>query len=260
MNEILTSLGVALRCLLTRRIMRVMIWPLVGAIVLWAVVAGVFWGDWVQLMQRLVESRALEHVISTSVLAFVGAALAWVLVLPLYLLFVLATALIVTAVIGMPAMVSMIAERYYPELERAKGGTVAGSLWSATSATAIFVVLLILSVPLWFLVPFGGVIFPLLINGWLNTRLFRYDALAEHATPNEYRALLRECRGELYGLGLVLAALQVLPSFTLILIPVVLFFVPVFSGLAFIHLALGRLQAMRRSRLEHGPAGQVAID
>lgn len=255
MSGILTSLGVALRCLLTRRMMGLVIWPLVGAFVAWGVIAGVFWGDWIDLMQGLVQSQWLEHVLSASVLAVLGAALAWVLVLPLYLLVVLATALIITAVIGMPAMVSIIAERYYPDLERAQGGTVAGSLWSATSATLVFVVLLVLSIPLWFVVPFGGVIFPLLINGWLNTRLFRYDALAEHATPNEYRALLRSCRGQLYGMGMVLAALQVLPSLTLILIPIVLFFVPVLSGLAFIHLALGRLQAMRQSRLEAQPAG-----
>lgn len=254
MSAILEALVVAVRCLVTRRMMGLVIWPLIGAMVLWAIVAGVFWGDWLELMHRAVASQALEHVFNASVLAFVGTALAWVLLLPLFVLVVLATALLVTAIFGMPAMVAEIASRYYPELERAKGGTAHGSVWNATVTIVVYIVLMVLSLPLWFIVPFGGVALPLLINGWLNTRLFRYDALAEHATPSEFREVLQEWRGGLFGLGIVLAALQVFMSYTLILIPIVLFFLPVFSGLAFIYYTLGRLARLRAMQRDSRPA------
>ncbi|HEU0196563.1 MAG TPA: EI24 domain-containing protein [Nevskiaceae bacterium] len=254
MNEVLAALAAAARSLLTRRMIGLVVWPLIGAIVLWAIVAGVFWGDWVQAMRGLLQTHLLEQVLSASVLAFLGAALAWVLVLPLFVLIVLATALLITSLFGMPAMVREIAERYYPQLERAHGGTARGSVWNAAVAILVYLVLMILSLPLWFIVPFGGVVLPLLLNAWLNARLFRYDALAEHATPNEYRELMRDSRGGLYGLGLVLAALQLLPSATLILIPFVLLFLPVYSGLAFVHYTLGRLQRLREQQPSLQPA------
>lgn len=245
MSDIFAALAVAARSLLTRRMLGLVMWPLIGACVVWAVVAGVFWGDWVELMRHAVESPALEHVLGASVLAFLGSALAWVLVLPLFVLAVLATALVVTSILGMPAMVNAIAEHYYPQLERAKGGTAAGSVWNAMFATLVFLVLMVLSLPLWFLVPFGGFALPLVINGWFNARLFRYDALSDHASPREYRALVRSARSGLFGLGVALAALQVLMSYTVILIPFVLLFLPVYSGLAFVYYSLGQLQRLR---------------
>ncbi|TAM10651.1 MAG: EI24 domain-containing protein [Nevskiaceae bacterium] len=245
MNDILVALAVGGRALFTRRMLGLVLWPLIGACAAWGLAAGLFWGDWVGLAQRLVESPQLAGFVGSGVLAFVGSALAWLLVLPLYLLAVLATALAVTAIFGMPAMVRDIAQRYYPQLERARGGTAAGSVGNVALTLIAYLLLMLVSLPFWFIVPFGGVALPLLINGWLNARLFRYDALAEHASPAEYRVLKRQARAGLFALGCAVAALQVLMSYTLVLLPVVLLFLPVYSGLVFVYYSLGRLQRLR---------------
>jgi uncharacterized protein involved in cysteine biosynthesis len=97
--------------------------------------------------------------------------------------------------------------------------------------------------PLWFvvlpllLIPVIGVALGLLQNAWLNQRLFRYDALAEHASPEERIAILRAARGRLLALGLAVAPLS--------LVPVVNLLSPVFAGLAFTCLCLDELAALR---------------
>src|SRR5256714_15051362 len=86
--------------------------------------------------------------------------------------------------------------------------------------------------PLWPLIP-------LVILGWVNQRLLRYDALAEHADAAEMRRLFRARRGPLYFLGVLLA----LAAY----VPLVGFFAPVLFGLAFIHYLLGALAAAREA-------------
>jgi hypothetical protein len=78
--------------------------------------------------------------------------------------------------------------------------------------------------------------------GWLNQRVLRYDALAEHATSDEMQRLFSERRGALYALGAILALLAY--------VPFVGFVAPVLFGLAFIHLLLGELQLLRDAPVE----------
>jgi hypothetical protein len=94
----------------------------------------------------------------------------------------------------------------------------------------------LLSVPLWLLPPLWPII-PLVILGWGNQRLLRYDALAEHADAAEMARIFRSRRGALYLLGVLLA----LAAY----VPVLGFFAPVLFGLAFIHYLLGALATQR---------------
>ena len=80
--------------------------------------------------------------------------------------------------------------------------------------------------PLWPLIP-------LAILAWVNQRLLRYDALAEHADAAEMPRMFRERRGALYLLGFLLALLAY--------VPFVGFIGPVVFGLAFIRYLLGAL-------------------
>jgi CysZ protein len=97
-------------------------------------------------------------------------------------------------------------------------------------------VLAVVTLPLWLFPPLWPLI-PLLIMAWVNQRLLRYDALAEHAERHEMAAVFRERRGALYLLGLFMA----LAAY----VPVVGFFVPAVFALAFIHYLLGALAARR---------------
>jgi len=85
-------------------------------------------------------------------------------------------------------------------------------------------------------------VIPLAIVGWVNQRVLRYDALAEHATAAEMRQLFTERRGTLYLLGIVLALLAY--------VPFIGFLGPVLFGLSFIHYLLAALRAHRESPIE----------
>jgi uncharacterized protein involved in cysteine biosynthesis len=133
-------------------------------------------------------------------------------------------------------IVPLVAERGYPRLERRRGGTAAGSVWNAVTSITLFAFLWLLSLPLW-LTGIGALLLPALISALFNQRMFRYDALAEHASAVEYRAVLRASGGRLYALGLALAALYYVPFVNLL--------APILSGLAFTHLCLAELTRLR---------------
>jgi hypothetical protein len=113
---------------------------------------------------------------------------------------------------------------------------VAGTVWNSVVAFCGLVFFFVLSVPLWVFPPLWPII-PLVILAWVNQRLLRYDALAEHADREEMARLFRERRGGLYALGIMLALLAY--------VPFVNFIGPVVFGLAFIRYLLGALEAIR---------------
>jgi len=149
---------------------------------------------------------------------------------------VLATTSVIIGFASMPAMVEHVAGRSYPELARLRGGTLAGGVWNALLAVAVFLGVGLLSLPLWLVPPLWPVLAALLM-GYLNQRLFRYDALTEHASADEMRAFFARHRRELFGLGVLVSLLSYVPFAGLA--------VPVAAGLAFIHYCLTRLAALR---------------
>jgi len=136
----------------------------------------------------------------------------------------------------MQAMVDHVARRSYPQLERRRGGGVAGSVWNGCVALAGMLLLGLASLPLWLVPPLWPLI-TVAILGWVNQRLLRYDALAEHADAAEMQRVFRGRRAPMYTLGVLLALVAY--------VPLVGFLAPVAFGLAFIHYLLGVLAAER---------------
>jgi CysZ protein len=236
--SVLGSLLYALGNLLHPRMLWLMLWPVLVALVLWSTVAFFLLG-WIvaRLAARLDE--LFRHALSFLTLDFTDWALiaAKVIVYLAFIPLVYMTALIILSVFGMPAMVDHVAKRSYPQLERRRGGGTLGSAWNSVVALLGMAGLALVSVPLWFFPPLWPLI-PLLIMAWANQRLLRYDALAEHADREEMRAAFRQRRAGLYLLGLMLA----LAAY----IPLVGFFVPALFALAFIHYLLGALAEQRQ--------------
>ncbi len=220
------------------RMLWLMLWPMLVALVLWGGTALFLWGqlavrlagwlqqglDWALAWTQLDLSTAA--LVAANVLLFIG-------FVPLVYL----TALFILSVFGMQQMVDHVAERSYPSLERRKGGGIAGTGWNSFVALVGMMVFLLVSAPLWLLPPLWPII-PLVILAWVNQRLLRYDALAEHADPAEMKRIFSQRRGALYVMGLLLALVAY--------VPIVGFFAPVLFGLAFIHYLLGALEAHRR--------------
>ncbi|MDD1713552.1 MAG: EI24 domain-containing protein, partial [Methanoregulaceae archaeon] len=81
---------------------------------------------------------------------------------------------------------------------------------------------------------------PFVAAAYLNQRLFRYDAVGEHASAAEMATLFRNERAGWWGLGLLTGLVQFVPLLNL--------FAPVLAALAFIHFGLARLDAQRKAR------------
>ena len=228
--------------LLHPRMFALMIWPALAALALWLVLAMLFWGDAVAALDALLRGTpVVQWMYSVAPLAVIAAQLGWVLLALLFVPLVLVTATVIVGVYAMPAMVAHVAERDYPRLERRRGGGAVGSAWNALAAVLWLAALVIVSLPLW-LVPLLWPVLPVLLLGYLNRRVFAYDALAEHASREELRRMLRQERAGLFTLGVIVALAGHVPLLGI--------FAPVYAGLAFIHYCLGRLEALRSAPIE----------
>jgi hypothetical protein len=166
--------------------------------------------------------------------------------------------LLVVAVMMTPAMVSLVAERRFPGLERKQGGSLVGSLLWSLGSTLLALLALVVSMLLW-LVPPLILVLPPLIWGWLTYRVLTFDALAVHASRDERRAIFREHRGRLLVIGIVSGFLGAAPSLLwvsaavvaaafVILLPLAVWIytlVFAFSSLWFAHYCLAALESLR---------------
>jgi uncharacterized protein involved in cysteine biosynthesis len=155
---------------------------------------------------------------------------------------VLITAMVITEFFTMPGLVNFVALRYYPALVREHGGTVASSIANSVIAIVTFALLWLVTLPLWF-TGIGALIVPVINSAYLNQRIFRHDALSDHASREELHTLNIENRRKLYLLGFLPAVFLYLPVINLL--------APALTGLAFTHYQLGRL-AKRRLQTKLG--------
>ncbi len=181
-------------------------------------------------------------------------------------------ALLMVAAFMTPSMVGLVSARRFPLLERKHGGSFFGSMFGALWATALALVALTVSIPLWFVPPLVLIV-PPLIWGWLTYRVMSVDVLAEHASTDERRELMRRHRSALLGMGVLTGYLGAAPSvvwasgaiavvFAPVLVPVAVWIytlVFAFSALWFAHFGLAALQALRREASEP-PRATTAAD
>jgi len=221
------------------RMLWLMLWPMLVALALWGSLALFLWGR-LALRIALWLQQGIDYALAWAHLDLGAAALvaANVLLFLLFVPLVYLTALFILSLFGMQQMVNYVAQRSYPALERRRGGGIAGTGWNSLVAFFGLLLLGLLSVPFWLFPPLWPVI-PLVILAWVNQRLLRYDALAEHADPQEMKRIFAQRRGALYVMGLLLALVAY--------VPLLGFFAPVLFGLAFIHYLLGALAEERRS-------------
>ncbi|MDP3651106.1 MAG: EI24 domain-containing protein [Rhodoferax sp.] len=169
--------------------------------------------------------------------------------------------LLVVGLLMTPVIVALVAKRRFEGLERRQGASFWGSLGWSLGSTAMALLAMVVSVPLW-LVPPLVLVLPPLIWGWLTYRVMAFDALAEHATREERQALIRRHRIALVGMGMLVGYLGAAPSLiwsigvmTIVMAPIL---VPIsiwvytlifaFASLWFAHYCLAALQDLRRER------------
>ncbi|MES2247850.1 MAG: EI24 domain-containing protein [Pseudomonadota bacterium] len=175
--------------------------------------------------------------------------------------------LLIVAGFMAPALTKLAAERRFPTLEQKKGASFFGSVLRSLGATVLALIALVVSMPLW-LIPPLVLILPPLIWGWLTYRVMSFDALAEHASPEERAALLRAHRLPLLCIGVLCGYLGAAPSIVwasgllfaaafFVLVPIAIWIytlVFAFSALWFAHYCLDALAQLRAQRAALQPA------
>lgn len=181
---------------------------------------------------------------------------------------VVIVSVLAVAVLMAPALVTLVARRRFPALDRKRGGSFAMSVVWSLGATVAALLALLASVPLW-LVPPLVLVLPPLIWGWLTYRVMAFDALAEHASKEERIELFKRHRLSLLGIGVVCGYLGAAPGVVwasgvvfaaafFVLIPVAIWIytlVFAFSSLWFTHFCLAALHRLRQERGEPSGGG-----
>lgn len=238
------------------------LWPLLFSL---TVLGGLAWWGWSDAVAALASWMNAWPLLDT-LLAWMnqwgmpGAStvLATTLLLALAVPVVVVCCLLLVAVLMAPSVVRLVVARRFPGLVSRHQAPWWASLGWSLGATALAVAVMLVSMPLWFIPPLGLFI-PPLIWGWLTYRVMAFDTLAEHATPQEREAILREHRTPLLLMGVITGYLGAAPSLlwalgalAVALAPVMIVaalwiytFVFVFSCLWFAHYLLEALQALR---------------
>ena len=196
----------------------------------------------------------LERVGLMSLKAVVAPLIIIVAVTPL----VVVMSLLAVSFMMTPALVNLVAERRFSNLERRQGGSMLQSVAWTVFSVVLALGALVLTLPLWWLPPLA-VILPALIWGWLTYRVMTYDVLSEHASRIERIELMRRHRFQLLAMGVVTGMMGAAPSLVwasgalfvaafVVLIPIAVWIytlVFVFSALWFGHFLLNALAQLR---------------
>ncbi len=236
MNDVVRALGAALRSVTHPQMLALAAWPMLVAFALWAGPAWLYGDIWAQWLGAALTSTEAGQWLSQHNLDRLLHYSALMLLLLVLAPLMLVTALLIAAMVEMPFIVGFVAARQYPALEKRRGGTIAGSMFNALVAVLAFAALWIATLPLWLTGVLAPVL-PVVLSAYLTQRLFRYDALSEHASAEEYRAILKASPGRRYVLGILLALLYYVPLMNLL--------VPLLSGLAYAHFGLAELARLR---------------
>ncbi|GAB4399617.1 MAG: EI24 domain-containing protein [Rhodoferax sp.] len=252
----------ALDCL-HPRVLLLSLAPLAIMALLAALGAWVFWADAVQAVADFLNAWSPPFASGSwlGVLGFESWAnrLAPLLVILLATPVIVILALFVVALALTPALTRWVAARRFADLHRLHGGSFWSSLAWSTGSTALALVALVVSMPLW-LIPPLVLVLPPLIWGWLTTRVMAFDTLAEHASASEREHILRTHKLNLLLIGVVSGYLGAAPGliwatgvFFVALAPLLIalavwLYTLVFalSSLWFAHYCLAALQTLRQ--------------
>lgn len=262
MKPLLDSFWRAAAYCLHPRVIGLSVLPLVLMVALALGLGYFFWDAAVDSVRTTFESWSI-YVTLTGWLVSIGMSGLKAALAPLFVVFlvtplIVVGALLVVAILMSPSMLSLVAERRFPALEKKHGGSFFAGAMLSLGATLVALVALLVSIPLWFIPPLV-LILPPLIWGWLTYRVLSYDMLAEHASRDERRTLLRRHRGALLGIGVLTGYLGAAPSIVWasgvlfvvmapVLVPVAIWIytlVFAFSTLWFAHYLLAALEELR---------------
>jgi len=221
--------------------------PLLGALV-WVISAVLWLGaltDWLLAetplawLNGVLLSWHLGWLVS--VLAFVGA---WIVLLAGATL----VAVVVTGVWALPGLVNHLARTDYADLEPRGRDSLLLSIGVTLRASLLYLLGWGLTLPVW-LIPGMAMVHSLFWLAYLNRATFAFDALAVHASREEWDSISKGHSGRLWTLGFMAALLTHLPLAG--------FFAPALAAASFVHYGFAALRAERMGPADGAIEGEV---
>jgi hypothetical protein len=268
LQQVFKSFGLALVGTMHPRMLWLSLRPFLIVAVLWGCLIWLTWTPALEALSIFLTTSVFTSWIQEGLIwAGFENARAWIaplffvmLIIPLITI----SLLVFIAFSTVPSIVNMVAKQSaYQNLDCKKGGGIIGSLFYTLWSALICLVLVMLTLPVWWIPPLVAVLPPLLW-GWLTMRLMSYDVLAKHASSEERDLLIEKYRWPLLTMGIVSGMLGAVPTFfwatsalALILFPIVSFvalwiysLIFVFAALWFSHFLLDALKELRQEELD----------
>ena len=225
-----------------------------------------FWESAIATVRATLEHWSLVNSMLEWMSSMLGAnfrtGIAALIVIALTIPVVVAFTLVLVALWITPAIVTLVARRRFPALERRHGGSWWLGLFASLAFTVGALLMVMITLPFW-LIPGLALVLPPVIWGWLTARVMGFDALAEHASQPEREAILRAHRWPLLVMGIVCGFLCGVPSMIWTISMQFIIFAPfimvgviwlytmifTFSALWFTHYGLAVLASLRAAEV-----------
>lgn len=263
MRAVLVSYGRALAAQLSGKILLLSFIPFMLSLALWGALLYFGMQPLIDTVQSLFEQHR-GYQASGDMLSMFGMGMLKTVAVPLLAMLLLLPLMILTSLLfmglaAMPAVARYVGTRQFPGLEMKQGGSLLGSLALNLGTLLLFLLLWLLTLPLYFFPPLA-LLAQVALWGWMTARVMSYDALAAYASEEERATLARAHRRALLAIGMVSGAAGALPGIVWIggaLISVVLFpflamisiwlylAIFIFTGLWFQYYCLQALSDMR---------------
>ena len=277
LQQVFKSFGMALVGSMHPRMLWLSLRPFLIVSVLWGVLIWLTWTPALEALSIFLTTSIFTSWIQEGLIwAGFENARAWIaplffvmLIIPLITI----SLLVFIAFSTVPAIVKIASRQsQFQDLECKRGGGFFGSLIYSLWSALICLVLVMLTLPVWWVPPLVAVLPPLLW-GWLTMRLMSYDVLAKHASAEERDLLLQKYRWPLLCMGIASGMLGAVPTFfwatsalALVLFPIVSFvalwiysLIFVFAALWFSYFLLDALKQLRDEELDQALTVQSRV-
>jgi hypothetical protein len=236
--------------------------PLVVAGVITLGLGYLFWQPALDAVRSALEHWSLVNSMLEWISSMLGAGfrtgITQLIVIALSIPVLVALTLVLVGLWITPAIVTLVARRRFPALERRHGGSWWLGVLASFAYTIGALLMVMITLPFW-LVPGLALVLPPVIWGWLTAHVMGFDSLAEHASQAEREAILRAHRWPMLLMGIVCGFLCGVPSMIWTLSMQIIIFAPfimvgviwlytlifTFSALWFTHYALSVLAQLR---------------
>jgi len=277
LQQVFKSFGMALVGTMHPRMLWLSLRPFLIVSILWGVLIWLTWTPALEALSIFLTTSIFTSWIQDGLIwAGFENARAWIaplffvmLIIPLITI----SLLVFIAFSTVPAIVKIASRQsQFQDLECKRGGGFFGSLIYSLWSALICLVLVMLTLPVWWVPPLVAVLPPLLW-GWLTMRLMSYDVLAKHASAEERDLLLQKYRWPLLCMGIASGMLGAVPTFfwatsalALVLFPIVSFvalwiysLIFVFAALWFSYFLLDALKQLRDEELDQALTVQSRV-